>query len=254
MSSHLLIVLSWLTGSTAFYYLTVRRGSLTGPGALAALALGTLVATRVGPAWLLPLFVFFLSSVVIGRLLPVAADAGDSKDKQPRDLVQVLCNGGVYGLIALLDLHPALLLVSMAVATSDTWASELGKYLRRPTYDVLQWRRVPPGLSGGVSTGGTLGGAAGAMLIAGLGYCLLPDYGAAMLIQVAGLGFMGMLLDSILGATLQARYRDPVTGALSDVQHPGSTLYSGYHWVTNDLVNVLAIALMVGAALTTFTP
>ena len=148
----------WILPAAAFYYLSVTRRSLTAPAALSAIGLGAIVIATHGPSWLLPLFTFFGSSTLISRRLPNEADAGDRKDKQPRDVVQVLCNGGVYGLVALLGLPPILLLVSMAVATSDTWASETGKYFRQPTYDVLRWRRVPSGLSGGISWSGTGGG------------------------------------------------------------------------------------------------
>ena len=225
----------------AFYTLTVRRGSLTGPAAVTALGLGALVTVTWGAGWLLPLFVFFLSSALISRWLPTAADAGDVKDKQARDVVQVLCNGGVYGLVALLQLDPALLLVSMAVATSDTWASEIGKYFRQPTYDILRWRRVPPGLSGGISLSGTMGGAAGAILIATLGFALVSDFSLTSWLIASGFGFIGMLVDSILGAALQARYRNHVTGQFSDAPSPSSQLAHGLSWMTNDLVNLLSI-------------
>lgn len=202
-----------------------------------------------GAVWLLPLFLFFLSSSLIGRLMPAAVPTSDAKDRQPRDVVQVLCNGGIYGLVAVLDLDPTLLLITMAVATADTWASEIGKYFRQPTVDILRLRRVPPGLSGGVSTAGNLGGAAGAILMGGAGFLLLPAFSLGDFAGVCVFGFLGMLLDSLLGAGLQARYRDPSTGVLSDVRPVGGKLASGYRFITNDAVNLLAIALTIGIAI-----
>lgn len=234
---------AYAAGAAAFGWYTWRRGSLSAGGAVTAMLLGLLVTLTAGVTWLLPLFVFFLSSSLLGKLLPVTTVAGDAKDKQPRDVVQVLCNGGVYGLVALLDLDPTLLLVTLAVATADTWASEIGKYFRRPTFDVLRLRRVPPGLSGGVSTVGNAGGAAGALLLGSLGFLLIDGYSVTDYLAVSTLGFLGMLLDSVLGAGLQARYRDPATGVLSDVLPPGGRLVSGYWWVSNDLVNLAAIGL-----------
>jgi uncharacterized membrane protein len=67
--------------------------------------------------------------------------------------------------------------------------------------------------------------------------------------SVCVFGFLGMLLDSLLGAGLQARYRDPSTGVLSDVRPVGGELASGYRFITNDAVNLLAIALTVGIAM-----
>lgn len=243
-----MLTILYLFLALLFAYLTVRRGSLSVDGALAATLLaGTVVAT-VGAVWLVPLFAFFLSSLLISRLLPVAGDAGDAKDRQARDAVQVLCNGGVYGLVALLGLDPILLLVVMAVATADTWASEIGKYFRQPTYDILRMQRVPPGLSGGVSVAGTFGGAAGAGLIAGIGFLVWPAMSAGEGLGVLGLGFAGMVVDSVLGAALQARYRSP-SGRLSDRQVSGSRRVAGLSWMSNDLVNVISILLTTLVAL-----
>ncbi len=240
--------LLWLFLLVAFAVVTVRRKSLSVGGAVAAGALGAVVLVTVGPRWLVPLFVFFLSSNVIGRVWPVGRDAGDVKDKLPRDAVQVLCNGGLYGVLAAAGAPLILLLVVMAVATSDTWASEIGKHFRQATYDILRRAAVPPGLSGGVSSSGTLGGAAGAGLIGALGFLLLPDFSPGGLLLVAGSGFVGMLLDSLLGAAAQARYGDPLTGTRSDIAAPGGKLVSGYEWMTNDLVNLLSIGLATGLA------
>ncbi len=238
--------LLWLFLIVAFAVVTVRRKSLSVGGAVAAGVLGAVVLVTLGPLWLVPLFAFFLSSSVIGWVWPVGRDAGDVKDKLPRDAVQVLCNGGLYGVLAATGAPQVLLLVIMAVATSDTWASEIGKHFRRITYDILRRDVVPPGLSGGISASGTLGGAAGAVVIGMLGFFLLPDFGVGGFLLVTGFGFLGMLLDSVLGAAAQARYRNPRTGVLSDTPQAGGELVSGYRWMTNDLVNLLTIALATG--------
>lgn len=222
-----------------FYHFTVARGSLTPAGAGAALGIGATVTFTAGPVWLLPLFFFFLSSMLIGRFFPSHANASDDKADRPRDHVQVLCNGGVYALLAAASGPSPLLLVSMAVATADTWGSEIGKYLGQPTYDIIRLRRVPVGLSGGVSWGGTVGAVAGAALVGILGE-LLGIPGCFSL--VAAFGTLGMLVDSVLGALLQARYRDRFTGALTDRAGVDTELVGGLRWVTNDLVNVVAIA------------
>ncbi|WP_116126975.1 DUF92 domain-containing protein [Lewinella sp. IMCC34183] len=243
-----MLPLLYLILALAFAVVTVRRSSLSPGGALAAgILAGTVIAT-VGAVWLVPLFVFFFSSLLISKVLPVTDDAGDAKDRQPRDAVQVLCNGGVYGLVALLGLPPALLLVVMATAAADTWASEIGKYFRQPTYDILRLRPVPPGLSGGVSVSGTLAGAAGAAVVAALGPWLVADFGTAAWLTVTALGFGGMVADSVLGAGLQARYRHP-DGQLSDRPNRGARQVGGLRWMTNDVVNLIAILLTTLLAL-----
>lgn len=257
-SEHILLAGAIVTGC-GFTYLTVKRGSLSSGGAITASLLGTLIVYAAGVKWLLPLLLFFGSSIVIGKLFPTQTLAGDAKQKQPRDATQVLANGGIFLLLALTYApedyfsslwkeilpYPFLLLIAAAVATADTWSSELGQYFRRPTWDLLRWRRVPTGLSGGVSWPGTLGGLGAAALIASLGFWFLPKPSITLILKITAFGFLGMLIDSALGSLLQATYRDPLSGALSDVCPEGGTLHSGFSWMTNDLVNFLAIGLTV---------
>lgn len=249
--------------ATFFSYLTIRHRSLSPGGAVAASLLGILVVLSTGPIWLLPLFLFFGSSSLIGKLFPSKSAAGDAKQKQPRDAIQVLANGGVYVAIAILsarfiytnpiwEFRETLLLTAAAVATADTWSSEIGQYFQRSTWDLVKWRRVPAGLSGGVSWPGTLAGLAGAAFIALCGLWLLPYAPGKNSLLVIGLGFGGMLIDSILGSLFQATYRDSETGRLSDVCTPGGELISGFGWMTNDLVNFLAILITV--ILSSFAP
>ena len=229
-----------------FAAFTVRRGSLSVGGAVAASLLGGVVLYTRGGWWLLPLFVFFLSSTLIGKLLPVSSVTSDAKDKQPRDAVQVLCNGVIYGVVAVAGGPPLLLLSALAVATSDTWASEIGRYFRNPTYDIIGFKRIPPGVSGGVSLSGTIGGIAGAAVIALLGLCLVRGFVFDDFLLVTISGTAGMFVDSVLGSALQARYRSE-RGQLRDTPDAAARRISGYSWMTNDLVNLLSIALTSAA-------
>ena len=104
---------------------------------------------------------------------------------------------------------------------------------------------MAPGLSGGISVVGTAAGAAGALLIGGVAYAM----GLAPVGWVAIGGFTGMLLDSVLGSLLQAKYRLPQDGGLSD--SPFGTDQSmlkpvkGFEWVTNDAINLLSNFVVV---------
>lgn len=228
----------------AFSWYSVRKKFLTLDGAVTATLLGIWVVLFAGPLWLIPLLVFFGSSVAIGRMLRPASGVADHKHGRARDFVQVICNGGVYALLAPWQAEAGMA-VSMAISASDTWSSELGMYFRGKTIDIGRLRTVPPGLSGGVSWQGSMGGAFGAGLMAGI-CALLPDIfpGWTWIAWVGLGGFMGMLADSWMGSRLQARY----AGAhLSDTPLPGYQLVSGWRWMTNDAVN-LASNLLVTAA------
>jgi len=246
-----------LLGGGLFSVIMVRRGSLTRGGALTATLLGMLVVLGSGSfVWLLPLFVFLLSSSFIGKLFPVKTTAGDAKQKQPRDATQVLANGAVYGCLVIFfwpndnliylmrPITEAWLLTAMAIATADTWSSEIGQYFQWPTYDLVRWRKVPPGLSGGVSWPGTLAGLAGSAFLVGTCWWLVPYASFELMVMVVIAGFLGMLIDSLLGSLFQAKYRDEIAGII-DAPNEGTVLAGGQRWMTNDLVNFLAILLGV---------
>jgi uncharacterized protein (TIGR00297 family) len=253
------LLLPLIFGGALFSWWMVKRGSLTAGGALTATLLG--IAVVIGShsfLWLLPLFLFLFSSSLIGRLFPATSAAGDAKQKLPRDATQVLANGAVYGFLGMRLIQSCdsclylfhfpwehLLLITAAIATADTWSSEIGQYFKWPTYDLVKWRRVPAGLSGGVSLPGTLAGLAGAAFIGGTCWWLLPYSNILEVLLIILGGFCGMLLDSVLGSLFQAKYRDPKTKALSDTPGPNTELANGFSWVTNDLVNFIAI--LVGA-------
>ena len=227
-------------------FAAVNRGALTRGGGLAAWAVGT--AVLAGGSWAggSALIVFFLTSTIVTRATEHRFPRVIDRRGTTRDASQVLANGGAAlagGLVALVAPGPGLWIIacSLAVATADTWATGFGALSRVDPVDFAHWRRVAPGTSGGVSLPGTVGGAIGAAAIAGtlvlaghtsLGLACLP------------VGIGGMLTDSLLGATLQARYRCAACGLEGEepAHCPGAAavLEGGVRWVNNDGVNAIA--------------
>ena len=179
---------------------------LTRRGAAAALAIG--LATVWGFGWrgLFLLLAFFVSS----NLLTTAAKGGEGRNER-----QVLANGGAAALAALAGSWAAFA-GSIAAATADTWATEIGRHSRTPPRLITNGRPVPAGTDGGITLLGTVGGFAGAGFIAGLAFIVEPR----VAIAVGAAGVFGLLLDSFLGATLQ--------GVRA--------------WLDNDFVNLAATA------------
>jgi uncharacterized protein (TIGR00297 family) len=213
---------------------------------------GTVVGSTVfgfaglGPAVVLVLF--FVSSSALSAL-----PGGGVRSR--RGARQVLANGSAAALAACLhSLHAfadLALLGAVAAATADTWATEVGVRLGRQPRSILTFRRQPPGTSGAVSLPGTLGAAAGALAVAGVGHWLVPGLYVGALSAVALGGLAGSLADSVAGAGFQAVYRCPACGATPEVvRHadcPERALrVSGLPRVDNDVVNVIATA--TGAA------
>jgi uncharacterized protein (TIGR00297 family) len=213
-------------------------GWLTAGAAVAAAGIGVSVLAGGGAAGLALLGTFFVS----GSLLSGAGSR--------RGPAQVLANGWAAALGGIvIPIAPAagwaMLAGGLAAAQADTWATEVGRRSRRSPRIITTGRPVPVGTSGAVSVVGTLGGAAGALVIAVLARAAdLPV--PAPWIAVAGLA--GMLADSVLGASVQARYLCETCGeAVETRRHCASATgyVQGLRWMTNDTVN--AFGTGVGA-------
>ncbi|HVX88480.1 MAG TPA: DUF92 domain-containing protein [Gemmatimonadales bacterium] len=225
--------------------------SLDRTGAIAAAAVGG--ATLWGTGWWggAILLTFFVGSTVVSRLAPdPAALAGEAKGGR-RDAGQVLANGGAPALGALLgSVHPDYglwaLTVGLAAAAADTWATSLGATSPSPPRHLLTLRPVAPGTSGGVTWRGTLGGVAGAWSVGLAG--LAATGSSALLVFAIVYGSAGMLLDSLLGATLQGRFRCDACAVPTErrVHRCGvrTRRVAGVSWMSNDAVNAFAIFAM----------
>lgn len=231
--------------------LAYRAATLTRSGALAAWLVGALVLYGTGWEGGGVLAAFFVSSSLVSRGAPAPLGLDPKGDR--RDHRQVLANGGVAALGALLGLRDPelglwLLTSALAAAAADSWATAFGARSAVPPRLILGGSMVPPGTSGGITPLGCVGGAAGATLVAVTG-ALAADLPA--LLPVAALvGFGGMLLDSALGAAAQGRFRCAECAERSEWRMHrcgrATTHDGGLVWLDNDGVNLTAGA---GAAL-----
>lgn len=94
--------------------------------------------------------------------------------------------------------------ISLAVVSSDTFASEIG-IVDRKVYMITSLKRATPGINGGVSLTGEGAALLGAFIVA-LTYGLVtPPFSIIKILTVGILGFVGCQIDSLLGATLENR-------------------------------------------------
>jgi uncharacterized protein (TIGR00297 family) len=245
---------AWLIGGllgAAVAALAYWRQALTADGAAAAAVVGWITFARGGRSATGALLVFFGSSTLLSRLgerrkqaLPLAQAKGAR-----RDAWQVLANGGVATVATGLG-RPYAATGALAAAAADTWATELGLLARQPPRLITTLRSVAPGTSGGITPEGLLASVGGAVVVGATAAALSGD---RRLVRGAVLsGMAGALVDSLLGATLQAVYVCPTCEELTEVAvHPrcgSQALYRrGLTWMTNDAVNLLAT--LVGAAI-----
>jgi uncharacterized protein (TIGR00297 family) len=253
-------------------FAATRAKSLSRSGGWGALLTGTLIFGLGGWQWAVLLLAFFISSSVLTRLFGRKKSSLDEKFEKggTRDIGQVLANGGVASIFAVLHfIFPEAswtwlgFAASMAAVNADTWATELGVLSPVKPRLLTTWKPVERGTSGGVSLHGTLAAVGGAAFIALLAaLCApslkidsLPSFLPLLGIVLLG-GFLGAVFDSFLGATVQAIYKCPQCDKETE-KHPRHTCRTetmqvrGWRWLNNDLVNVgcALMGAMVGALL-----
>ena len=212
-----------------------RMRALTRSGAWAAALCGGVLYAGGGWTWVVLVGVFFITASVLTRLESGAGGSHQSLDRMGRRWDQVATNGGVAAVAAVVHAFTASPVAfavaagAIAAATADTWGTEVGRWSPVPPRLITSWATVPHGRSGGITLFGTLGAAAGALLI---GVCavflersLAHPAHLALVISVAG--FSGAIVDSLLGATVEEHWR----------------------WAGNNMINLAATSWGAGAVL-----
>ena len=257
-----------------------RKKALTVDGAIAAFVLGTALMSING-GWLYwsAMVVFFLTGTAVSRLgrerkrkfVPMHEHGSE------RNWVQVVSNGGV-GLVAAIlcsvteqGAFAIAAVISFAAANADTWGSEIGVLSRRAPRSILTGREITAGMSGGITVEGTFASLFGSLVIA-VWFGLLAlvallvsgsQAGTSSIVRLLGtssvivvFGFLGSIIDSILGASIQAQYVTAGDGSQQQQGEPTeraggpngpNTLVRGVRFVTNDVVNLVSVAVASAA-------
>ena len=246
-------ILAGLVVAAVSSYAAYRLHSLTSGGALAATALGTIVFGLGGWQWAVLLLTFFVLSSALTRAFPSAKAGAEEKYAKggQRDQMQVLSNGGVAGAFVLLHaLTPGAawpwigFAGAVAAVNADTWATELGILNPgNPRLITSPSKMVEKGTSGAVSPIGTLASILAATVIGILAANLANGPQWSLFPITAAAGLSGSLVDSVLGATVQAVYFCPADRKETE-KHPfhgcGSRTVHirGWKWLDNDVVNL----------------
>jgi uncharacterized protein (TIGR00297 family) len=258
-------LMNFLTGlvlSGAMAMFIERRDVLTFGGMVTAIALGTIVYGLGGPVWMGVLFAFFVSSSVLTALFEKEKEKVNREQFEkggPRDPWQVIANGGLASVLAAAYfIYPkpvmlAAFLGVLATVNADTWATEIGVLSRRAPRLVTSLKPVEKGRSGGITFLGNAASVAGALFIGACAVVLSSLFDPAllyafgwqkMIIIAAVCGSIGSVIDSIIGATIQAQYYCGVCRKATEqrVHHCGTrtVLKSGLRIIDNDTVNLLA--------------
>ncbi len=234
--------------SSAISVLSYKLKFLNLKGTFAIFVLAMVIFGLGGLNWTIPILVFFIFSSLISKIRRKNFEINSkyTETHSPRDHMQVLANGGFGGILVILNYFlPSeffyfAFVSSIAAVCADTWSTEIGTITQAATVNILTFKVVQQGTSGGVSITGTIGGIIGATLITLSSLLWINVKHFYYVIFIIFAGIIGNLFDSVLGASVQAKYKCTVCSNV--IEKPfhckeAALLIKGFKWINNDVVN-----------------
>ena len=215
-------------------------------GGISAMVLGVIMFYYDGPVAALAVIFFFLTSAILEHYHNIP------KEEKVKSFVQVMENAIPFIMFGLMyygtnsEVALVCLYTAIAGACSDTWGSGIGYYSKEKVLNVLTFKPIKKGESGGITMLGTLGEFLGALAIALMSLLLGGKNMVARALIILVFGFFTAYLDSIFGILLQVKYYNKKTGDLKETKPKDMTGYekiSGYGFIDNSMVNFLTIMI-----------
>lgn len=190
----------------------------------------------------------FLGTVITSKIrkkerLKINSNTIEKEGK--KDIYQIIANVGTGAVTLILyDIYkePFLLVVYasiMAESLADTLASDIGVLSKKAPINIVTLKRSEPGLSGNISALGLISSFIGSLIIA-IVYSIF-NFKISNLIIITLSGFLGAIFDSILGATIQVKYKCQKCAKITEKKthcKKETTYYKGLKIINNDIVNL----------------
>ena len=239
-----------------------RTKSLTEPASVISYVYLLLTSFFVGYAGLVTIVTLFVIAAIVSKITTKKFNELHNLEKahHPRGFWQIFANSAVALLFALLfyihqnPIFVYLVFTALAEEFADSMASDIGRLSTKQPLDVLRFKPIEAGLSGGVSLLGLVAALVGAAVAAALPFLFLTFNVHAYLV-IFLVAFVGTLIDSVLGSGIQVLYRCPVceTNTEKRVHCDAPTEYvKGLPFINNSTVNFLSSACSVLLALLVF--
>ncbi|WP_243290709.1 DUF92 domain-containing protein [Bacillus sp. FJAT-47783] len=256
MTNEMVVIIFILSLSLIGYLIR----SLTFLGACTACLVGSSIYISFGWDGIILLGIFFASSSLWSHVKSqrkLIAEQMNAKGSQ-RDSVQVIANGGIPLLVSILALlwqdfeqWNVLYAIAIASANSDTWASEIGTLSKRKPRLLLTFKKVETGTSGAVSTLGTIAAFLGSAIIS-ISATILFELSWQISFLILLSGFFGHVVDTLLGGTIQVKYRCTSCHVMTEKQvhcRKKTAYVKGLPFVNNDFVNIVSISFITAFSL-----
>lgn len=223
-------VVAWTTlGISGIFGLIVwrlRAGTLGAAATGAMITASLMYSTTQFPyatSWLhgglMPLLAVFLLTFVATKIGHKKKERlGTGESRRGRNSAQVAANLGMAALVSIeaswsaVGLHPFSGLVqfvalsALAEAAADTVSSEIGQVFGGIPKMITTFKRVEPGIDGGITLAGTVAGIVAAAVVSTIGVSVLggnPLEIVAFAAAATSAATFGLLFDSLLGATFE---------------------------------------------------
>lgn len=189
---------------------------LTPSGSIAAFIIGSVIGLCGSIWWLILLIVFafigFAATLVgLSKKRAKGLQEGKNGERNYRNILGVALPCCVFALINVFtngdhyELMTIGYIATIAVAAADTAASELG--VKDPNvYLITNFKKVAPGTDGGVSVTGTAVSLAASAVVSVIGWAVIfRSFDDLLVILPIIAGFIGCMLDSLVGATIETK-------------------------------------------------
>lgn len=244
-------ILTGIIGSALLFVIAIFKKTLTLEATITASLMIMCICICTGGFEVIFLLISYFVLVVIDIAGKTAIDkkVGDTHDKTgARRVSQVLANG--FFAVCATILYAVtdnvsfriLYFICVSEACADSIASDIGVLSSSKPVSILTFKRIETGISGGVSPLGLFSSFAGCLFMALLALLAVP-FSLKSFVVLLLVPYLGVMLDSILGAAIQVKRRCKICGKPTEkVMHCNEkTCYAGgLKFVSNSVVNILS--------------
>lgn len=259
LASLLLQIVIIVTPFIAMLAIRIRALSVSG-GIAAMIFIFALAIFAKTPIDIIYTAVIFISVSVTSKLskkFNKRKDSGAEK-KSGRNGYQI-AGVGLWALVVIIlsrilgnTLLYSLFFLALAEQFSDSMASDIGSITSKKNIDIITFKPIEKGLSGGVSLLGTLCALGGSFAILCIPFlCGLIHLKLYLILSF--IAFIGAMIDSVLGSLFQVLYLCKKCGIKTE--HPQhcnekATKIKGYRIIDNVSVNLISglITCLIGGA------
>ena len=194
--------------------LAYKMGLLTKSGCVSAALMGMIIGGCGSLTWLILLIVFtllgFVATLVgLSKKREKGIQEGTHGERSWKNVIGVALPCIIFAILDVItnDSYHYYMTIgyisTIAVAAADTTASELGPKDER-VFLITTLKRVPPGTDGGISPFGTLMSFIASVVVTLIGWGVINQSFDDIFILIPMVaGFIGCMLDSLVGATLE---------------------------------------------------